>query len=60
MAWMCVFPSPRLRQEHSEPHTYPDNWIAIATGLANAGQELYLNNRSADEFMKSAQDSANK
>lgn len=47
-------------EEHSEPHTYPDNWIAIASGLAGAGQELYLNNRSADEFMKIAQDAANK
>ncbi|WP_253951469.1 ABC transporter substrate-binding protein [Paenarthrobacter sp. CM16] len=47
-------------EQHSEPHTYPDNWIAIASGLAGAGQELYLNNRSADEFMKSAQAAANK
>ncbi|MGO4584656.1 ABC transporter substrate-binding protein [Arthrobacter sp. 2RAF6] len=47
-------------EQHSEPHPYPDNWIAIAGGLAGAGQELYLNNRSADEFMKIAQDAANK
>ncbi|MFC9354035.1 ABC transporter substrate-binding protein [Arthrobacter sp. NPDC057013] len=47
-------------KDHSEPHTYPENWIAISGGLANAGQELYLNNRSADEFMKAAQDAANK
>lgn len=47
-------------KDHSEPHIYPDNWIAIAGGLANAGQQLYLNNSSADDFMKSAQDAANK
>ena len=45
---------------NSEPHTYSDNWIALATGLSQAGQELYLNKKSGTEFIRSAQDAANK
>lgn len=47
-------------EKHSKPRAYPENWLAIATGLANAGQELYLNGTSASDFMKNAQDAANK
>jgi multiple sugar transport system substrate-binding protein len=47
-------------ESNSEPHTYSDNWIALATGLSHAGQELYLNKKSGSEFIRSAQDAANK
>ncbi|QJU56335.1 extracellular solute-binding protein (plasmid) [Herbiconiux sp. KACC 21604] len=47
-------------ENESEPHTYSDDWIAIATGLANAGQQLYLNGISGSEFIKAAQDAASK
>ena len=47
-------------KSNSEPHAYSDNWIALATGLSHAGQDLYLNNKSGSEFIKSAQDAANK
>jgi ABC-type glycerol-3-phosphate transport system substrate-binding protein len=47
-------------KSHSEPHTYSDNWIAVATGLSHAGQDLYLNKKSGSDFITSAQDAANK
>ncbi len=47
-------------ESNSEPHTYADNWIAVATGLSHAGQELYLNGLSGSEYISSAQDAANK
>jgi ABC-type glycerol-3-phosphate transport system substrate-binding protein len=47
-------------KSNSEPHTYSDNWIAVATGLSHAGQDLYLNKKSGSEFITSAQDAANK
>ena len=46
-------------ESNSEPHGYSDDWIGLATGLANAGQELFLNGLSGSEFIKSAQDAAN-
>ncbi len=46
-------------ESSSEPHAYQDNWIAIATGLSQAGQALYLNGLSGSEFITSAQDAAN-
>lgn len=45
---------------NSEPHSYADNWIAVATGLSKAGQDLYLNKKSGTDFITSAQDAANK
>jgi len=45
---------------NSKPHTYSDNWTALATGLSQAGQKLYLHGASGSEFIKSAQDAANK
>jgi len=45
---------------NSEPHAYEDNWIAVATGLSQAGQALYLNGLSGSEFITAAQDAANK
>lgn len=47
-------------ESNSEPHIYADNWIAVATGLSQAGQELYLNGLSGSEFITAAQDAANK
>lgn len=47
-------------KSNSEPHAYSDNWIALATGLSHAGQDLYLNGKSGSEFIQSAQDAANK
>ena len=47
-------------KSNSEPHTYSDNWIAVATGLSHAGQDLYLNKKSGSDFITSAQDAANK
>ena len=47
-------------KSNSEPHTYADNWIAVATGLSQAGQDLYLNKKSGSDFITSAQDAANK
>ncbi len=47
-------------KSNSEPHTYADNWISVATGLSQAGQDLYLNKKSASDFITSAQDAANK
>ncbi len=47
-------------KDNSEPHAYSNNWIALATGLSHAGQDLYLNKRSGSEFIMSAQDAANK
>ncbi|MGQ2914582.1 ABC transporter substrate-binding protein [Microbacterium aurantiacum] len=46
-------------ESNSEPHTYADNWIAVATGLSQAGQALYLNGLSGSEFITTAQDAAN-
>lgn len=46
-------------ESNSEPHTYGDNWIAVATGLSQAGQALYLNDLSGSEFISTAQDAAN-
>lgn len=46
-------------ESNSEPHTYADNWIAVATGLSQAGQALYLNGLSGSEFISAAQDAAN-
>lgn len=45
---------------NSKPHAYSDNWIALATGLSHAGQDLYLNGTSGSDFIRSAQDAANK
>ena len=47
-------------ESNSEPHAYEDNWIAVATGLSQAGQALYLNGLSGSEFITAAQDAANK
>lgn len=47
-------------ESNSEPHTYQDNWIAVATGLSQAGQQLYLNGLTGSEFITAAQDAANK
>lgn len=47
-------------KSNSEPHAYSDNWIAVATGLSRAGQDLYLNKKSGSDFITSAQDAANK
>jgi ABC-type glycerol-3-phosphate transport system substrate-binding protein len=47
-------------ESNSEPHAYQDNWIALATGLSQAGQEMYLNGLSGSEFITTAQDAANK
>jgi ABC-type glycerol-3-phosphate transport system substrate-binding protein len=47
-------------KSNSKPHTYSDKWIALATGLSHAGQDLYLNKKSGSEFITSAQDAANK
>lgn len=47
-------------ESNSEPHVFADNWIAVATGLSHAGQELYLNGLSGSEYISSAQDAANK
>jgi ABC-type glycerol-3-phosphate transport system substrate-binding protein len=47
-------------ESNSEPHVYQDNWIALATGLSQAGQELYLNGLSGSEFISTAQDAATK
>lgn len=47
-------------ESNSEPHTYSDNWIAVAGGLSRAGQSLYLNGLSGSEFISAAQDAANK
>ena len=46
-------------ESNSEPHTYADNWIAVATGLSAAGQSLYLNDLTGSEFISAAQDAAN-
>jgi multiple sugar transport system substrate-binding protein len=47
-------------KSNSKPRNYPNNWNTLAQGLANAGQSLVLNGSSGTEFIKSAQDSANK
>ncbi|MEV7693581.1 extracellular solute-binding protein [Microbacterium sp. NPDC089189] len=47
-------------ESNSEPHPYQDNWIALATGLSQAGQAMYLNGLSGSEFISAAQDAANK
>jgi ABC-type glycerol-3-phosphate transport system substrate-binding protein len=47
-------------KSNSKPHPYSANWTALATGLSHAGQELYLKGTSGGEFIKSAQDAANK
>ena len=47
-------------KSNSEPHTYSDNWIAVATGLSQAGQDLFLNKKSGSDFITAAQDAANK
>ena len=47
-------------KSNSEPHAYADNWIAVATGLSQAGQDLYLNKKSGSDFITAAQDAANK
>lgn len=46
-------------ESNSEPHPYQDNWIALATGLSQAGQAMYLNGLSSTEFISMAQDAAN-
>lgn len=47
-------------ESNSEPHTYADNWVALATGLSGAGQALYLNGSTGREFIEAAQEAANK
>ncbi|MDQ4213708.1 ABC transporter substrate-binding protein [Microbacterium sp. ASV81] len=47
-------------ENNSKPHKYGDNWIAVAGGLSHAGQELYLNGLSGSDFIRAAQDAANK
>jgi ABC-type glycerol-3-phosphate transport system substrate-binding protein len=47
-------------KSNSEPHTSSDTWIAVATGLSHAGQDLYLNKKSGSDFITTAQDAANK
>ena len=47
-------------ESNSKPHTYGDNWVTLAAGLASAGQALVLNNTSAADFVTSAQEAANK
>lgn len=43
-------------ESNSEPHVYADNWISVAGGLSQAGQELVLNGLSGSEYMQAAQD----
>lgn len=47
-------------KSNSKPRNYPNNWNTLATGLANAGQALVLKDTSGTDFIKSAQDAANK
>jgi multiple sugar transport system substrate-binding protein len=47
-------------KSNSEPHIYADNWIPVAKGLSQAGQDLYLNKKSGSDFITSAQNAANK
>ena len=47
-------------KSNSEPRTYSDNWTSLATGLSQAGQRLTLNGLSGSEFIRTAQDAANK
>lgn len=47
-------------KSNSKPHAYSANWTALATGLSQAGQKLVLNGASGSEFIKSAQEAANK
>jgi ABC-type glycerol-3-phosphate transport system substrate-binding protein len=47
-------------KSNSEPRTYSDNWTSLARGLSQAGQNLVLNGTSGSEFIRSAQDAANK
>ncbi|GAA2719342.1 ABC transporter substrate-binding protein [Cellulomonas aerilata] len=46
-------------ESNSEPHTYSDDWIGVASGLSAAGQSLYLNKTSGSEFITAAQDAIN-
>lgn len=45
---------------NSEPRTYSNTWTALATGLSQSGQKLTLNGSSGNDFIRSAQDAANK
>jgi ABC-type glycerol-3-phosphate transport system substrate-binding protein len=47
-------------KSNSKPHAYSDNWTTLATGLSHAGQSLVLQGRSGSDFIKAAQDAANK
>ncbi|MGV2985735.1 ABC transporter substrate-binding protein [Microbacterium sp. AGC85] len=46
-------------ESNSEPHTYADNWVSLATALSQSGQALYLNGLSGGEFINTAQDASN-
>jgi multiple sugar transport system substrate-binding protein len=47
-------------KSNSKPHAYTETWTALATGLSQAGQSLVLKGTSGADFIKSAQDAANK
>jgi ABC-type glycerol-3-phosphate transport system substrate-binding protein len=47
-------------ESNSKPHTYSDQYIALASGLSRAGQDLYINKKSGSDFITAAQDAANK
>ena len=44
---------------NSKPHGYSDNWIALATGLSQAGQALVLNGLSGASSSSPREDAAN-
>jgi ABC-type glycerol-3-phosphate transport system substrate-binding protein len=47
-------------QKYSTPHHYANNYNAVSSALAAAGQALVLNNTSGSQFIQSAQQAANK
>ncbi len=47
-------------KSNSQPRDYPNNWISLSSGLANAGQALVLNKTTGTQFISSAQAAANK
>jgi multiple sugar transport system substrate-binding protein len=47
-------------ESNSSPIRYANNYTAMSSGLAAAGQALVLNNTSGSEFIQSAQEAANR
>ncbi|MDF2443480.1 MAG: hypothetical protein JWR01_1683 [Subtercola sp.] len=47
-------------KSNSKPHKFADNWIPVATGLAQSGQQLYLNGLSGSDFITAAQNAVKK